>query len=282
MCRLFGFRSVIKSQVHQSLVNAENALGVQSRDHPDGWGVAYYIGDSPHLLRSDQSAMDDRLFKKVSGIVSGQTVVAHIRKATQGQNSILNTHPFQFGNWIFAHNGNIKDFQLFKEQIQAQITPEIRRFILGDTDSETLFLYLLSALQKYYDLSLRMIPAEDLIKIVEDAIGELVSLIGPIKERGKTDPHETFLSFILTNGSNMLTHQGGQDIYYSTYKNKCADRDVCASFAKECENVTQTGFVNHLIFSSEPLQGENIWIPMEFREIIAIDGSMKLHLKKQK
>ncbi len=261
------------------MVNAENALSVQSKDHPDGWGVAYYIGDSPHLIKSDQSALDDRLFKRVSGIVSGQTVVAHIRKATQGQNSILNTHPFQYGNWIFAHNGNIKNFLQVKESVQEKIDPEIRRFILGDTDSETLFLYLLSAIQKYYPLNLKSIPAQDLIKIVEDAIEELLSLIGPIHERTKANPCDTYLSFILTNGSNMLTHQGGQELFYSTYKNKCADRDTCISYAKECESESLSGQVNHLIFSSEPLQGENIWLPMNFREIISIDGSMKLHRK---
>ena len=30
MCRLFGFRSVLQSQVHRSLANADNALAVQS------------------------------------------------------------------------------------------------------------------------------------------------------------------------------------------------------------------------------------------------------------
>ena len=34
MCRLFGFKSIIKSKVHSSLLHAENALGIQSVDHP--------------------------------------------------------------------------------------------------------------------------------------------------------------------------------------------------------------------------------------------------------
>ena len=38
MCRLFGFRSVIQSQVHRSLVDADNALGQQSVRHQDGCG----------------------------------------------------------------------------------------------------------------------------------------------------------------------------------------------------------------------------------------------------
>ena len=85
MCRLFGFRSIIESKVHSSLMNAENALGIQSVDHPDGWGVAYYIGYSPHLIKADRPAIECEIFKKVSGVVSSHTVLAHIRKSTIGE-----------------------------------------------------------------------------------------------------------------------------------------------------------------------------------------------------
>ena len=49
MCRMFGFRSVLDSHVHRSLLGAENALALQAEHHPDGWGVAYYLGGAPHL-----------------------------------------------------------------------------------------------------------------------------------------------------------------------------------------------------------------------------------------
>ena len=81
MCRLFGFRSVIPSQVHRSLLSAENALVWQSERHPDGWGVAYFVGGIPHLIKSAETAIQDSLFRRVSGIVSSHTVVAHLRKA---------------------------------------------------------------------------------------------------------------------------------------------------------------------------------------------------------
>ena len=139
MCRLFGFRSVIPSQVHRSLVNADNALAFQSERHPDGWGVAYYVDDAPHVTRSAATAIEDQLFARVSGVVSSQTVLAHIRKATVGATNVLNCHPFQYGRWVFAHNGDIPDFQRCREAVENEIAPRLRRFILGDTDSERVF-----------------------------------------------------------------------------------------------------------------------------------------------
>ncbi len=279
MCRLFGFRSVIQSQVHSSLVSADNALATQSISHPDGWGVAYYISGAPHVVKSEQKAISDNIFKKVSGIVSSETVLAHIRKATAGNLTILNTHPFQFGPWVFAHNGNIKNLDKHKDQILRSMNPHLKRFILGETDSEIIFYFILGRLLGHINLDKRDCPIDILAQAVQEAIDELTNIIGPYSLLDQAENTETFLSFIITNGSTMLAHHGGKDLFYSTYKNRCQDRDICPSFAPECEAQTVSGFVNHLIFSSEPLSGENIWIKMSPGEILGIDWRMKLFQK---
>jgi len=74
----------------------------------------------------------------------------------------------------------------------------------------------------------------------------------------------------------MIAHQGGQRLHWSTWKNRCSERDTCPSFAPACEKATEDGFVNHLIFTSEPLQGENIWNEMKLGEFIGVDGRMRL------
>jgi len=56
MCRLFGFRSVLRSRVHRSLRTADNALAVQSRVHPDGWGVAYYVAGFSNVTTTTETA----------------------------------------------------------------------------------------------------------------------------------------------------------------------------------------------------------------------------------
>jgi glutamine amidotransferase len=98
MCRLFGFRSVLKSRVHHSLVSADNALVNQSEQHPDGWGVAYFQQGVPHLVKTADTAVADSLFQRLSGVVRSETVLAHLRKATHGELSMINSHPFQHNN----------------------------------------------------------------------------------------------------------------------------------------------------------------------------------------
>lgn len=267
----------MESQVHTSLVSAENALANQSERHPDGWGVAYYVAGAPHLLRSVQTAVNDRMFQHVSGIVTSQTVLAHLRKATQGELTVIDTHPFQYGTWAFAHNGNIKNFPALRDTLVARVPPVFRRFILGQTDSEVLFYLLLGKMAQRCDLERPGYPLD----AIADAVRETVELVqeyaGPICTVPDGGPEETYLTFVLTNGRSMLAHQGGKPLHVSTHKSRCPDRDTCPYFAPECERAVEDGFVSHLLLSSEPLQGDNVWRAMTPGEIIGADWRMQLY-----
>ncbi len=270
MCRLFGFRSVIPSQVHRSLVAAENALAVQSERHPDGWGVAFYVDGAPHLMKSATGALDDAIFRRVSGVVASETVLAHIRKATQGNLTVLNSHPFQHGRWVFAHNGDIPEFARCRGRLLDAIAPRLRRFILGETDSEHVFFLFLTELAKYGELGGPQIGLDEVMK----ALSETVVAVRELCD-GPDAPSPALLSLLVTNGQCMAAHQGGKELYWSTWKRRCPDRDVCPSLGASCEAASTTGFVNHFLVASEPLLGDNVWNPLREGEMAGVDFRMR-------
>lgn len=275
MCRLFGFRSVIPSQVHRSLVAAENALGRQSVEHPDGWGVAHYVDGSPHVTKSPSHALSDALFHRVSGVVASETVLAHVRKATQGPLTVLNCHPFQYGRWVFAHNGDIPRFHSeWRRRLVGEVAPRLRRFILGETDSEVIFYIFLSRLEVTGRLD-KHHTVTDVMDALEKALADVRSMCAPL-----VDGEQMFLTCIVTDGTTMAAHQGGKPLYWSTHKTRCADRDGCPSLSPECEAPSETGYVNHLIFTSEPLQGENVWNPMQHGELLGVDWRMRVERRE--
>jgi glutamine amidotransferase len=283
MCRLFGFRSVIQSQVHRSLVQADNALCGLSEQHPDGWGVAYYVDGTPHLMRSACSALSDRVFQRVSGVVASETVLAHVRKATQGSLNVLNCHPFQHGRWVFAHNGDIPNFGERREQLLAQVSPRLVRFILGETDSEVLFFLVLTQLLRYGKLDSQF-ALHDITAALGRALGNVRDLCDSTSlVREGSAPSDaaavkpSLLTCILTDGASMVAHQGGKELHYSTYKTRCSDRNGCKNLSPACEAPTHDGFVNHLIFSSQPLSGDNVWHPMSEGDIVGVDARMRLY-----
>lgn len=268
MCRLFGFRSVIPSQVHSSLVAAENALGRQSGQHPDGWGVAYYVGGTPHLTKSPTTALSDTLFHRLSGVVASETVLAHVRQATQGTNNVLNCHPFQYGYWVGAHNGDVPNLSEKRPALLAEIAPGYRRFVLGDTDSELIFLQFVSRLAELSPLS----GDHD----VHHVVAALTRTVQRVREICDTDHHKSLLTFIVTDGRCLVAVQGGRPLHYSTYKHRCPERESCSSFSASCEAPSLSGVVNHFIVSSERLQGDNVWSELSEGDIVAVDSTMRV------
>lgn len=251
-------------------MDADNALGAQSTDHRDGWGVAFYVDGAPHITRSPTTALDDTLFHRVSGIVASETVLAHVRRATNGNLSVLNCHPFQYGKWIMAHNGDIQDFPKHRPELLRRVAPKLRRYILGETDSEVIFFMFLTHLSQHGPLHGRI--------GVEETSLALNSTLEQVRSICDADPEKerSLLTTIVTDGTTMVAAEGGKELFWSTYKTVCGDRDSCPSLSPECESPSESGYVNHLIFSSETIQGENIWLPLEPGELIGVDWRMKL------
>jgi glutamine amidotransferase len=220
-------------------------------------------------MRSAERALADQLFHRLSGVVSSETVLAHVRKATQGERSVLNCHPFQYGRWVFAHNGDIPNFNEVREQLREQVPKRLRRFILGDTDSETIFFLLLAELERLGPLD-RPYAVDDLIT----AVRRTTDLVRDLCDRPGAAP--SLLTWIVTDGNCLVGVHGGKELNISTHKRHCPDRDRCASLSPECEAPSSTGFVNHFILSSEPLQGWNVWERLEPGDIVAVDGRMKV------
>jgi glutamine amidotransferase len=270
MCRLFGFRSVIPSQMHRSLVQADNALSTLSNDHPDGWGVAYFIDGAPHLTRSTSTAFHDHLFHRLSGVVTSETVLAHVRKATRGVVSVLNTHPFQHGRWVFAHNGDVPSLARVRDALVDRVSLRLRRFILGETDSEIVFFLFLSELLRTAPLAAP--------RHVDEAMRAMAAATATVREiADDAAGAASSLTLIATDGTTMVAQRSGRELFWSTHKRRCADRDTCPSLAPYCEAMTEDGRVNHLILSSQPLGGENVWTELAHGELIGVDERMRLH-----
>ncbi len=275
MCRLFGFRSVINSQVHSSLVRAENALCSQSLRHPDGWGVAFYLEHTPHIIKSTERAMDDQIFHKVSGVVSSKTVLAHIRKATQGGLNILNSHPFQYGKWVFGHNGNLKNFAKYREKLIESISPNLKRFVFGNTDSEVIFYLLLTIIEKHQPLMQFQCSHETMSEVVQELCDTITQYCGPLYGGKEVEPQESHLTFLITSGDTMYGFHGGMQLNYSTHKSLCAESDKCPHYAQVCVNQAKPKEkLNHLLFSSETLDGPNVWRALKHGELVGVDADM--------
>lgn len=129
------------SLIDQSL-HAEEA---KVETNADGFGVAWYTDRSePGLYRDILPAWSDSNLRSLAHHIKANVFLAHVRASTGTETSRPNCHPFTQGRWTFMHNGQIGEYLNIRRQLEALISDELYRYRLGTTDSEAIFLIMLS------------------------------------------------------------------------------------------------------------------------------------------
>ena len=105
-------------------------------------------------------------------------VMAHVRNPTSGDRRVQNTHPFHKDGWLFSHNGTLGD----PLSLKAKLLERYSESLLGDTDSEIMFHYLLQR--------------------IEQSGGAEAGILAAIRDLSR-DPDEktSSLNFALTDGT---------------------------------------------------------------------------------
>lgn len=138
MCRLFGMRAGPEpTKATFWLLQASNSLLRQSRYEPDGTGIGTFGADRvPIVSKQPISAWQDRAFAYEAKQLEGTTFIAHVRYASTGAHTTVNTHPFEQDGRLFAHNGVVHDLKALDAQLVLRGGSGLVR---GQTDSERIF-----------------------------------------------------------------------------------------------------------------------------------------------
>ena len=109
-----------RSLVDQSL---HSKLGATTTNG-DGFGVGWFEGPgAPHTYRSAHPAWNDRNLRELAASVSAPVFMAHIRASTGSAVQETNTHPFRHGNWLWMHNGLIREFPTVVRDLRLAVDP---------------------------------------------------------------------------------------------------------------------------------------------------------------
>ncbi|MGY5393660.1 class II glutamine amidotransferase [Acinetobacter sp. NigerLNRRAM0016] len=185
MCQLLGMNCATPTDITFSFRGFSQRAGITS-DHCDGFGIAFFEDKACRLFVDNQSAVESPIAELIRNYpIKSRNVIAHIRKATQGKINLENSHPFMrelWGRqWIFAHNGDLLDFD---PPLTGRFTP------IGNTDSERAFCFLLDQLVAKFGY-------------VEPSLSQVFELLLEISP--KIAEHGTF-NFCLSNGQALFSY----------------------------------------------------------------------------
>jgi glutamine amidotransferase len=250
MCQLLGMNCNTPTDVMFSFTGFAERGG-RTDAHSDGWGVAFFEGKGLRHFVDHQAACDSPIADLIRHYpIKSRQVIAHIRKATQGEVSLENCHPFVrelWGRyWVFAHNGNLDNYA---PRLHAGFHP------VGSTDSERAFCWLMQELAKSH---VGVPSVSELTLTLRELIPQIAR-------------HGTF-NFLLSNGEALWAHASTQ-LYYVLRQHPfttatLSDEDVSINFADHARAGDRVAVV-----VTAPLTTNEVWQAFSQEELkVFVDG----------
>lgn len=301
MCRVLAYIGP-DIPIDSLLLAPDNSLVNQTLDpelHPllqlAGWGFGAWSEhllkpEEPFLYRRPMAAFYDDNARGIIPSLQASTLLAHVRAAAYNSSTVLtdeNCHPFSFQGtpWILAQNGALPNWRLLQKELMQHCKDEYLKQVKGTTDTEFLYVLLLSLLEGDSDDDVKR-GFEEMLTLILQAMKKLdlveltklkIALVAPNRiigvnygsgHQGETNVagdwkelrksgHGTddySLSMVL-EPMYLLMGKNFQD-YEKSYKLDICDEDEATS----------------AIFASEPLTDDaSGWLNIEFGEMVALE-----------
>ena len=226
---MFGLLAAQPVRARRLLRDAPRSLWTLAGEHRDGWGVAIGEPGGWVVHRDTACARASAEFDAVVDSACARVVVAHVRQKTVGPISLANTHPFRRGRLVFAHNGTVTALAALTDATSAARAAEVA----GDTDSERLFAFVATQIDRAGDVERGVRAAVDALH----AGGELGSL-----------------NFLLACGRQIYAHRLGRALFVLVRHGAVDDRRA-----------------GTLVVASEPLTDE-AWRELPERSLHVLDA----------
>ncbi|ABA24317.1 Glutamine amidotransferase, class-II [Trichormus variabilis ATCC 29413] len=254
MCQLLGMNCNVPTDICFSF-EGFSARGGKTDHHSDGWGIAFFEGKGCRIFLDAKPSIDSPIADFVRCYPIHSThVIAHIRKATQGEVALENCHPFRrelWGRyWVFAHNGNLPDFQ-----------PPIQSFYqaVGHTDSEKAFCLILETLRQSFPEGK---PSLEKLYPVLQQVTKTLAAIG-------------VFNYLLSDGEHFFTHCSTNLSYIVRQAPFAAahliDQDMTVDF-----NELTTPSDRVAVIATTPLTDNEVWTPIQPGELLVFQDGLPL------
>ncbi|MCL2309980.1 MAG: class II glutamine amidotransferase [Proteobacteria bacterium] len=244
MCQLLGMNCNTPTDITFSFSGFVQRGGRTDR-HADGWGIAFFEGRGVRLFIDSGAACKSPVAELIRHYpIKSRNVISHIRKATVGEVSLENNHPFVrelWGRyWVFAHNGDLKHYA---PPLRGRFCP------VGGTDSERAFCWLMQELAEAYA---DMPSMEELTRTLTE--------LTPQAARFGT------FNFLLSNGQALWAHASTSLCYivrqHPFTRARLVDEDLSVNFAEHTTPADRVAVV-----ATTPLTSDEHWTPFQPGEL---------------
>ncbi|KAJ1758458.1 glutamine amidotransferase subunit [Coemansia sp. RSA 2523] len=288
MCRFLLYKSnspilladLLTRPAHSIIMQSFNCklrLDMRRPMNGDGFGIGWF--DEPRtqgcIFTSTLPAWSNLNLQRLAEKIKSALVFAHVR-ATTGDTatSESNCHPWQYGNLMWMHNGNIGGFDRIKRQLQNALSEEIYLSIQGTTDSEHAFALFLNMLDQ--PRTRVEFTYQELRRAMLDTIAQINEWLD---EAGVDET--SLMNFAVTDGQTVVCTRyitscdlDAASLFYSSgseFKSEADSGQYRMVKANKREDV--------VVVASEPLTYERSdWLAIPTNTLLVITPKLNVHL----
>ncbi len=222
----------------------------------DGFGVGWYDhSDVPGLYRNLRTAWTDANLIDLCEHIESHMFLAHVRAATATPIQQTNCHPFRYRNWLFMHNGVVRELEILRRDIAMAIDPSLYNSVLGSTDSELMFYLALT------------------FGLVDDPYGGVAKMVGYIEDlaAAKGVSHPLQMTLGIADGKNLYAVRYSSERDSRTLFLSASVAAIRELLPEEHRDTVDAYGANAISVVSEPLYNlEGAWNPVPESTFICI------------
>ena len=256
MCRLFGLTAGTRPvRATFWLLDAPDSLREQSHRMPDGCGIGTFDAQGrPIVDKQPLAAYQDAEFATAAKDLIGATFVAHVRYASTGGLTAVNTHPFTQQGRIFAHNGVVAGLDRLDDRLDALGAMHL---VNGNTDSERVFALITAEIDRHDgDVGAGLVTALTWIAANCPVYAANLVLITPTDLWALRYP-EAHTLYVLRRPPGQ---HSPADVRSTQIHARSDDLDDVAA----------------VVVASEPMDGETDWRLLDPGELIHVDADLEI------
>lgn len=266
MGRLIGYMANRADRLPEALVEEKLAVGEVPTEAADAWGIGFYQGGEVLHKKRPHRGGDRVRWADIAGNVRTDAAIIHLRSATVGDYRAENTHPFRMRQWLFAHVGTIAGFDAIRSALLDPMPDFLRRNVRGTTDSEVFFHSFLS----FVDDAGKLDDVDADPKLLLSAARSTLSLVDRLGQ--EVGAPESTLSFLLTNGRQMLAVRRGLPMSY-------VEREIAGDARSQGRGPGSALRYVMVVGGEEPVVAPQ-HLPIEQGQALVIDRELRTVLHK--
>jgi glutamine amidotransferase len=253
----------------------QQSFHAEERTEPlngDGFGVGWYapgITPVPAVFRSVTPAWNNENLESLAHVVCSPCVLAHVRAATEGMVvNESNCHPFQWGEYLFMHNGQLGSFGAIRRQLLRTLSDDAFAIVRGSTDTEHVFALFVDELLKNGGDD----PGSRMAECLNRAVWRAIDLV---REFGDGEP--SFLNVAVSDGDRAavcrFTNSPDKPAESLYYNSRVLYEPAFPGQGRRAHERSRA-----VVVSSERLTNDEAWVEVPPNQLVGVDRDGRQHL----